>query len=118
MIWKTINTTFTDAINELENNFEYEPNHITDNILKQVVEYKFPTSIEKDCLFAVFSFDRETVNVPYQEFCEAYAAGCYHLDRSKECYNVDSTEKDLEIERHYVHIFDHANNNPVLDMIK
>ena len=102
----------------MKDNFEYEPNHITDNILKQKQEYKFPISNEKDCLFAVFSFDLETVNVPYQEFCEAYGAGCYHLDRLKECYNGDLTKEELEIERQYVHIFDRENNNPVLDMIK
>ena len=118
VIWKTKKTNFTNAIEELENNFEYQPNHITDNILKQVVEYKFPISNEKDCLYAVFAFDFDTVNFQYQEFCEPYAAGCYHLDRLKECYNGDLTEEELEIERQHVHIFDRANNNPVLDMIK
>ena len=118
MIWKTIKTTFTDAIKELKNKFDYEPNHISDNFLKQVVEYKFPISNEKDCLFAVFSFDVENVYVQYQEFCETYVAGCYHLHRLKECYNGDLTEKEVEIERQHVHIFNHANNNPVLDMIK
>ena len=93
-------TTFTDAIKELKNHFEYEPNHITENNLKQVVEYKFPTFREKDCLFAVFYFDLQTVNVSYQEFCEADAAGCYHLSRLKECYNGDSTEDELEVDRH------------------
>ena len=118
VFWKTVKTNFTDAIKELEKKFEYQPNHVTDNILKQVVEYIFPISNEKDCLFAVFSFDLETVNMPYQEFCEAYAAGCYHLDRLKECYSGDLTEEELKIERQHVHIFDRANNNPVLDMIK
>ena len=103
VIWKRKKTNFTDAIKELENNFEYQPNHITDNILKQVVEYKFPISNENDCLFAVLSFDLDTVKVPYQEFCEAYAAGCYHLDRLKECYNGDLTQEELEIERQHVH---------------
>ena len=118
MIWKTINTTFTDAIKGSENKFEYEPNHNSDNISKQVVEYKFPISNEKDCLFALFSIDLETVNVSYQEICEVYAAGCYHLDRLKECYNDDLTEEQLETERQHVHIFDRTNNNPVLGMIK
>ena len=68
-------------------------------------------------MFAVFYFDLETVNVCYQELCETYAAGCYHLDRLRECYNGDLTEEDLEIERQHVHTFDRANNNPVLDMI-
>ena len=118
VIWKTRKTNFTDAIKEIENSFEYQPKHLNNNNLKQVVEYKFPISNEKDCLFAVFSFDLETVNVPYQEFCETYATGCYHLDRLKECYNGDLTEEELEIERQHVHIFDRANNNPALDMIK
>ena len=38
VIWKTFKTTFTDAIEELDNIFEYEPNHISVNILKQFVE--------------------------------------------------------------------------------
>ena len=88
VIWKTEKTIFINAIKELEDSFEYEPNHITDNILKQVQNYNFPISNEKDCLFAVFSFDLETVNVPYQEFCEAYGAGCYHLDRLKNVTTV------------------------------
>ena len=63
-------------------------------------------------------FYLETVNVPYQQFCERYAAGCYDLDRLKECYNGDLTEEELEMERQHDHIFDRANNKPVLDMIK
>ena len=63
-------------------------------------------------------FHLETVNVPYQEFCETYAASCYHLDRLKECYSGDLTEEDFENERQHVHIFDRVNNSPVLDMIK
>ena len=110
MIWKMEKTNFTDAIKQLEKISEYQPNHITDNILKQVVEYKFPISSEKDCLFAVFSFDLETVTVPYQGFCETYAPGCYHLDRLKEFYNGDLTEEELKIERQHVHIFDRAKN--------
>ena len=99
VFWKTSITVFTNAIKELEANFDYESNYITGNILKQVQEYKFPTSTEKDCLFLVSSFHLETVNVPYQEYCEAYAAGCYHLDRLKECYNGDLSEEELKIER-------------------
>ena len=99
VIWKTTKTTFKDAIEELENIFDYEPNPFSDNVLKQVVKYKFPLCNEKDCLFAVFSFDLETVNVPNQDFCEAYAAGCFHLNRLKECFNGDLTEEELKIER-------------------
>ena len=65
----------------------------------------------------VFSFNVETVNVPYQGFCEAYAASCYHLNRLKECYNGDLSEDELGIEREHVHIFERAKNNPVQDMI-
>ena len=118
VIWKLEKTKFTDAIKELEKNSEHQPNYINDNILLQIVECKFPISKEKDCLFAVFSFDLEIVNVPYQDFCETYAAACYHLDRLKECYNGDLTEEEIVNERQHVHIFDRANSNPVLDMIK
>ena len=117
LIWKMINTTFTDAIKEIEDNFEYEASHISDNISKQIAEYKFPTSNEKDCLYAVLSFDPETVNLSYQKFCEAYAADCCHINRLKEGYNGDLTDEELEAERQHVHILDRVNYNPVLDMI-
>ena len=65
-----------------------------------------------------YFFDLEIVNVQYQEFCEAYAAGCYHLDHLKEYYNGDLTEKKQDVEKQYVHLFGRANNNPLLDMIE
>ena len=117
VIWKTKNTTFTDAITELVDNFKYEANQISDNILKQVQEYKFPISKEKDCLYAVFAFDLETANVDYKQNCVPYAAGCYHLNRLKGCYNGNLSENELKIERENVHIFDYKNKNPVMDMI-
>ena len=117
VIWKTKNTSFTNAIKELEDNFKYEDNQISDNILKQVQEYKFPISNEKDCLYAVFAFDLETANVDYKQYCVPYAAGFYHLNRLKECYNGNLSEDELKIERENVHIFDYKNKNPVMDMI-
>ena len=33
LIWKTKNTTFTNAIKELEDSFKYEDNQISDTIL-------------------------------------------------------------------------------------
>ena len=117
VIWKTKKTSFTDAIKELEDNSKYEANQITDNILKQVQEYKFPISNEKDCLYAVFAFDLETANVDYKQYFVPYAAGCNHLNRLKECYNGNLSEDELKIERENVHIFDYKNKNPVKDMI-
>ena len=87
-------------------------------MLKQVQEYKFPISNEKDCLYAVFAFDLETANVDYKQYCVPYAAGCYYLNRLKECYNGNLSEDELKIERENVHIFDYKNKNPVTDMIK
>ena len=68
-------------------------------------------------MFAVFAFDLETCIVENQLYCEAYAAGVYHLNRLFECFNGDLTEKKLEIERQNVHVFDRENNNIILDMI-
>ena len=65
MIWKTVFSTSTDAIEEMKDNFKYETSQISDTLLKQVQEYKFPRSNEKDCMFSVFSFDLETVNLDY-----------------------------------------------------
>ena len=117
VIWKTKKTSFTAAIKELEDNFKYEANQISDNILKQVQEYKLPISNEKDCLYAVFAFDLETANVDYKQYCVPYGAGCYHLNRLKECYNGNLSEDELKIERENVHIFDYKNKNPAMDMI-
>ena len=67
-------------------------------------------------MFAVFGFDLETCNVENQLYCEAHAAGVYHLNHFYECFNGDLTENELKIERENVVVFDRENNNPVLDM--
>ena len=78
-LWKVISrTSLLDAIVEIENNFRYEKTQINDNIIKQVIEYKFPISLEKNCLHNVFVFDLETCNVKYSEYCESCGAGVYH----------------------------------------
>ena len=110
-------STYPDPMKELEENFIQESNETADVISKKIIECKFPISYEKNCMFAVFAFDVETCNVENQLYCEAYAAGVYHPNRFNECFNGDSTEKDLEIERKNVDVFDRENNNPVLDMI-
>ena len=117
VIHKSAQSTYPVAIKELKDNFQYEYNEISDVILKQVIEYIFPTSYEKNCMFVVFAFDLETCNVENQKYCEAYAARVYHLNRLYECINGDLKEKELQIERKNVHVFDRENNNPVLDMI-
>ena len=117
-VFRKINqSTFIEAIKELEESFRYEPNEITDDILKQVIEYKLPISYEKNCMFALFAFDLETCNVENQLYCEPYGAGVYHFNRSCECFNGDLTEKELQIEQKNVHVFHRENINPVLDMI-
>ena len=95
-----------------------EYNKISDTILKQVEEYKFPISNDKNCVYAVFAFDVETCNVENNLNCEAYAAGVYHLNRLYECFNGDLTENELRIERENVHVLDRENGNCVLDLIK
>ena len=52
-----------------------------------------------------------------QIFCEPYAASVYHVNRLYECFNGDSIENELSIERENVHAFDRENGNPVLDTI-
>ena len=67
-------------------------------------------------MFAVFAFDLETCNVEKQLYSEAYGAGAYHLNRLYECVNGELPEKELQMERKYVKVFDRENNIPVLDM--
>ena len=68
-------------------------------------------------MFAVFAFDLETCNLKNHFCCEAYRAGVYYLNRFFDCFNGDLTEKELEIEKQHVHVFDRENGNPLLDMI-
>ena len=117
VIRKTDQTNFTDAITELENNFKYEDNQFSDHIQKQIIEYKFPISYEKNCMLGVFSFDFETLNVKYQINCEPYAAGVCRLNRLYESFKGDLTEKKLETETQNVHVFDRENGNPIVGMI-
>ena len=63
VIQKIGHSIYPQATKKLEDNFKHETNEISDVILKQVIEYKFPISYEKDCIFAVFAFDLETCNV-------------------------------------------------------
>ena len=97
VIRKVNQKSFPDATKEFEENFESNEN--SDVISKEVIEYKFPLSYEKNCLFPVFAFDRETCNVENQLYCEAYAADVYHLNSLYEGFNGDLTERELEIER-------------------
>ena len=117
VIWKTNQSTFPVAIEEIENIFRYEENQINDNILQQVIEYKMPKSYEINCLYNVFAFDLEMCNVEYSEYCESYAAGVYHLNILYWCFNGNLDKEELAIERSIVHIFDRENGNPVLKMM-
>ena len=117
VIQKKNQSKLPDGLTELEGIFKYESNEISDVSLRQVEEYKFPLSNDKNCVFAVFAFDLETCNVENQFFCEAYVAEVYHLNGLYEFFNGDLTEKDLEIERQHVHVVDQENGNLVLDII-
>ena len=61
----------------LLDNFRHEETQINDNILKEVVEYKFPIQNDKICLYNVFAFDLATCNVECSKCCEPYADGAY-----------------------------------------
>ena len=118
VIWKNNQSSFPDAIEEIENNFKYEETQINDNILQQVIEYKFPISYEMNCLYNIFAFDLETCNVEYSEYCEPYAAGVYHLNNLYWCFNGNLGKEELAIERSKVHVFHGENGDPVLKMIE
>ena len=47
--------------------FKYQDNQITTDILKNFIEYKFPTSYEKNCLYDVSAFNLDTCNVENQQ---------------------------------------------------
>ena len=69
----TAQSSFPDAMDELQKNSKYESNEITDKIPRQKVDNKLHIIYEKNCMFAVFAFDRETCNKENQPYCEAYA---------------------------------------------
>ena len=118
VIWKNIQSNFPDATEEVEKNFKYEETQINDTILQQVIEYKFPTSYEMNCLYNLFAFDLETCNVEYSENFEPYASGVYHLNKLYWCFNGNSDKEELAIERSKVHEINRENGNPVLKMIE
>ena len=95
VIWKTNQTTFPDAIEEMKNNFKYEETQINDNILQQVLEYKFLISYEMNSLYNVFAFDLETCNVEYSEYFEPYAASLCHLNNLYWCFYGNLDKKSL-----------------------
>ena len=117
VIWKTNQSTFPDAIKEIESNFRYEQTQINDNTLQQVIEEKFPISFEMNCLYNVTAFDLETGNVAYTEYVETFAAGSYQLNSLYWCFNSSLNKKELAFERSKVHVFDRKSGNPVLEMI-
>ena len=81
VLWKlNRRPSLLGAVVEVERNFRYEETQINDNILKRVIEYKFPISYDKNCLHNIFAFDLETRNVEYSEYCESYGAGVHHLN--------------------------------------
>ena len=93
VIWSTPHSSFPDALKEFKQNLKYEDNQRTDDILRIVIEYKFPNSFEKNCLYGVFAFDLDTCNVENQHHCEPYVAGVYHLKRLYDCFNGDLSGK-------------------------
>ena len=95
---------------------KYKDNQITDDILKKVIEYKFPTPYEKNCMYTVFASDLETTNLEIQLFCEPYAVAVYYLYRLYECFNGILTGES-QLERENIHVFDRENNNPVMNNI-
>ena len=79
VLWKlNRRSSLLDAVFEFEKIFRYKTTQINDIILKQVIEHKFPTSNEMNCLYNVFASDLETCNVEYSEYCESYGAGVWH----------------------------------------
>ena len=117
VLWRKNQSSVPDAMGEIQNKFKYEETQINDNILQQVIEYKFQISYEMNCLYNVFAFDLGTCNVDYSEYCEPYAAGVYHLNNLYWCFNGNSKKEEHATERSKVHVFDRENGNPVLKMI-
>ena len=60
-----------------------------------MVEYKFPISNDKNCLYGLFAFDLKTANVKCSEYREAYAARVYQLNNFFMCFNEDLKNQNL-----------------------
>ena len=95
IIWKKNQSTFPTAIEEVESNFRYEETQINDNTIRQAIEYKFWISYEMNCLYNVFSFNFETCNFEFSEYCESHGAGVYHPNKIHSCFNVSVNKKEL-----------------------
>ena len=53
-----------------------------------------------------------------QEFTEAYAAGLYDVNRSRDKWERDLTPDGLVVERENITVFDASNGNPIMNMLK
>ena len=113
-MWKTNQSAFPDAIKEIEHIFRYEETQINDNILQQVIEYKFPISDEMNYLYNVFAFDLETCNAEYSISCEPYAAGVCHPSKLFRYFNGNLDKEELDIARSKVQVLGREKCNPVL----
>ena len=67
-------------------------------------------------MYGGFAFNLGTCKVENQQYCEPNADGVYSFYRLYECFKVDFTEKELQIEREQVHVIDREKNNPAMDM--
>ena len=109
--------SWLDGVRELEDNFRYGKTQISDNMLKQLCDNKFPISNAENRLYNGFAFDLEACNVKYSEYCEPYAAGVYHFNFLYECFNGDLKKEEIAIGRSEFHVFDRENSNPVFKKI-
>ena len=113
VIWKTNQSSFPDAIEEIENIFKYEETQINDIILQEVIEYKFPISYEMNCLYNVFALDLDTCDVGYSVNCEPFGAGVYQPNNIYWCFIRNLDKEKLAIERSKFHVFTRENGNRV-----
>ena len=117
VIWKkNRKDSLLNGVQEIQNVFKYVENKINENNLKQRILYRFPKHETIDQLENVFVFDLETHND--QAFAEAYAAGLYSVNRSKDRWHGDLTNNELIIEREKFTIFDASNGNCIMNMLK
>ena len=86
--------------------------------MKQVVEYKFPISYEMNCLYSVFGFDLNILDVEVSEYCEANATGVFQLNNLYKCFNGGLNTEESAVESPKFRKFDREKGNPVLKMIE
>ena len=98
VFWKKCRKdSLLNGVEEIDKNFKHVKNKINEKNIKQRIRYRFLKHETVDQLENVFVFDLETCN--NQELAQAFTAGLYDVNRSRNRWYRDLASDELVRER-------------------